>query len=82
MFRTVIARGSRGGRPLYPCGGFGIILAMTIKQLQHREIARMKDVFLLPVPRGVGIRCFVASRESEVPGVQAMAKAFELLWEA
>ncbi len=65
-------------------GGFGIILAMTIKHLQHGMIAHMAEIVLLPALRAVAMRGFVASRGAKAPGIQARAKAFleELLWEA
>ena len=65
-------------------GGFGIILAMTIKHLQHGMIARMAETVPLPALRAVAMRGFVVSRESKALGIQARAKAFleELLWEA
>ena len=69
---------------MFKCGGFGILRAMNIKLLQYGAIACMKEILLPPALRVVGIRVFVAPRESKVPGIQARAKAFleELLWEA
>ena len=68
---------------MFKYGGFGILRAMDIKLLQYGTIARMKEILLPPALRVAGMRGFVASRESKVPGIQARAKAFleEPLWE-
>ena len=61
---------------MFKYGGFGILRAMNIKILQYGAIARMKEILLPPALRVVGIRVFVASRESKAPGIQARTKAF------